>query len=226
VWQVEPGISIRYFAAGAGPNVLVVHGGPGLPGREPWPGLQRLEDRFRFYYYDQRGCGGSSRPFDRFSSSNYFDNLTRLERTLGLGAQIADIERIRRLLGDERILLVGHSFGALLAALYAAEFPERVQGLVLVAPGMLVMPDAGADLFEQIARRLPEAVRPEFEAWRKRYLDFGAVFGKSERELAAEHTTMFEYYLRAAPRIQIPAHLEDARPPLRRSVSQRALRGA
>ena len=41
----------------------------------------------------------------------------------------ATIERIRRILGRDRLTLVGHSFGAFLAAMYAAEFPDRVEAL-------------------------------------------------------------------------------------------------
>ncbi len=97
-WQVESDISLHFDAYGEGHPVLVVHGGPGIPYAGAWKGLESLTDRFRFFYYHQRGCGSSSRPFDRFESSDYYSNMTELERTLGLGAQIADIERIRRYL--------------------------------------------------------------------------------------------------------------------------------
>lgn len=67
--------------------------------------------------------------------------MTTLEQTLGLGAQIADIERIRRLLGDEKLILMGHAWGGFLALLYAAEFPDRIDALILVFPAdVLVMP--------------------------------------------------------------------------------------
>lgn len=197
-WQVERDITIRHFTRGAGRNVLIVHGGPGLPAYEPYPGLEALTDACQFHYYDQRGCGGSTRPFDRFQSSNFRENLTTLEQTLGVGAQLADIERIRRILGDKRLVLIGHSFGGFLACLYAAEFPERVEAMVLVAPaGMLVMPSPTGDLFEQVRKRLCESRQAEFDAWLKRYLDFGSVFNKSESELAAEHLAFAKYYLAA-----------------------------
>ncbi|OGO41196.1 MAG: hypothetical protein A2Z04_05735 [Chloroflexi bacterium RBG_16_57_9] len=56
---------------------------------------------------------------------------------------------------------------------YAAEFPERVEALVLVAPAdVLAMPQEGGGLFEEIRRRLPESMREEYAAYLKRYLDF------------------------------------------------------
>ena len=194
-WQVEPGIQLYHFAAGAGRNVLIVHGGPGAPYTKPWAGLEALTTTYRFHYYDQRGAGQSTRPFDRFTSKNYYQNMTTLEHTLGIGAQLADIERIRQILGDEQLILIGHSWGGFLATLYAAEFPERVAALVLVAPAdMLVMPQPGGDLFATVRQRLPAAMQPEFDAYLKEYLNFGDVFTKSEADLQAANRAFGKYY--------------------------------
>lgn len=90
-------------------------------------GLENLKKDYRFIYYHQRGCGHSTRPIDTFKSQNFMQNVTVLNKVLGLSAQLADIERIRRILGHERLILVGHSYGGFLASLYAAEFPEHVE---------------------------------------------------------------------------------------------------
>src|SRR5512142_1477017 len=68
-WTVESGIQLYHFADGTGTNVLVVHGGPGFPISQPLAGLKPLTSSYRFNYYDQRGCGQSSRPIDQFASS-------------------------------------------------------------------------------------------------------------------------------------------------------------
>ncbi|MEZ4727652.1 MAG: alpha/beta hydrolase [Caldilineaceae bacterium] len=197
-WQVEPGIQLHHFAVGAGRNVLIVHGGPGAPYTEPWAGLDELTTTYRFHYYDQRGAGQSTRPFDRFTSKNYYQNMTTLEQT-GIGAQLADIERIRQILGDEQLILIGHSWGGFLATLYAAEFPERVAALILVAPAdMLVMPQPAGDLFATVRQRLPTAMQPEFDAYMKTYLNFGNIFTKSEADLQAANRAFGKYYLTAA----------------------------
>ncbi len=198
-WVVEEGIKLHHYSDGTGSKVLVVHGGPGHPIQTPWHGLKPLTSDHEFVYYDQRGCGNSTRPFTRFTSPNYLENMKALERTLGLGAQVADIERIRRILGEEKLSLIGHSFGAFLASLYAAEFPERIGGMILVAPAeMLVMPIEGDGLFEAVGERLPEGVKDEYTQFVDDYLDFGSVFSRSEEDLIALNRRFAEYYATAA----------------------------
>lgn len=199
-WQVEEDIRLHYATQGQGRPVLVVHGGPGYPIHGPLEGLEMLTKSHKFFYYDQRGCGRSTRPFDRFSS-NFYANMKELERTLGIGAQVADIERIRRILGEEKLILMGHSFGGFLATMYAAEFPEHVESLLLVAPaGVLVMPDEGEDFFEEIRKGLPKARQSEYDEFLKTYLDFGSVFSRSEAELARMNRLLGEFFLAATDR--------------------------
>lgn len=196
-WQVEADIQLYHFSQGEGRNVLVIHGGPGMPFRQPLSGLEALTGNYRFHYYDQRGCGKSTRPFDRFESTNTYQNMTTLDQTLGLGAQIADIERIRQILGDEKLILIGHSWGGFLASLYAAEFPERVEALILISPAtMLVMPQEEADLFETVHERLPADQQAEFKAFMEDYMDFNKLFSRSEADLIALNNRFGEYYIR------------------------------
>ncbi|MEW5720808.1 MAG: alpha/beta hydrolase [Chloroflexota bacterium] len=207
-WMVENDIKLFHFADGAGTNVLVVHGGPGFPFTEPIAGLKSLTNNYRFHYYDQRGSGKSSRPIDKFTSSNFYENMQTLDRTLGLGVQIADIERIRQILGDEKIILVGHSFGGFIASLYAAEFPERVQALILIAPAeMLIMPPESGGLFEQVKPLLPESMRSKYDDYVKRLLNFGNLFSQNETDLAALNREFVPYYEAAlkAKGVTIPA---------------------
>jgi proline iminopeptidase len=212
VWLVEPDIRLHYFTSGEGKPVLVLHGGPGYPYLKPWSGLEGLTKDFRFHYYDQRGCGQSTRPLDTFTSKNSYENMIALNKTLGLGAQVADVERIRRILGVEKITLIGHSFGGFIAALYAAEFPERVEKLVLVAPAdMLVMPQASGGLFPLIRERLPESRRAEYDAFMKEYLGFQNLFGKSEADLIAMNDRLGQYYAVAYPGASQMGSVEQGR---------------
>lgn len=198
-WLVEPGIELSHFSAGEGRNVLVVHGGPGEPFSQPMSWLEPLTGNFRFHYYDQRGCGASTRPIDSFDSTNAYENMQRLDRALGLGAQIADIERIRQILGEEKLILIGHSWGGFLASLYAAEFPERVEALVLISPAnVLIMPqpEADSDLFASVRAQLPADERAAFDAFMEEYFDFGSLFSKSEADLIAMNMKFGDFYLK------------------------------
>ena len=213
-WLVEPGIELAHFSAGEGRNVLIIHGGPGEPFTQPMSGLESLAGKFRFHYYDQRGCGDSTRPVDRFDSPNVYENMTALDRSLGLGAQIADIERIRRILGDNKLILIGHSWGGFLASLYAAEFPEHVEALILVSPAnTLVMPqpDADSDLFAAVRAGLPVEEQAEFDEFMKEYMDFNALFQKSDAELVALNERFGEYYVRVI-KTPIPTAPQQGKP--------------
>lgn len=195
-WQVEPDIQLCHFSQGRGRNVLVVHGGPGTPFREPINALEPLTGDYRFHYYDQRGCGKSIRPINRFSSPNTYRNMSELDRTLGLGAQIADIERIRRILGDEKLILIGHSWGGFMASLYAAEFPEHVEALILVSPATtLVMPQKEPDFYGIVRARLRQDQRSEYDAFMADYWDIKNLFSRSEADLAALNARYAERYI-------------------------------
>jgi pimeloyl-ACP methyl ester carboxylesterase len=114
------------------PPVIFLHGGPGTPG-EGLPALTPELNRMGFdvYAYDQIGAGRS----------------TRLPDVTGytVARNVADLERVRRAVGADRMVLVGTSWGATLAAHYAAAFPDRVDRLIFVSPGALWPPARGGD---------------------------------------------------------------------------------
>ena len=97
---------------------VYLHGGPGSGCQ---PDHRRLFDPQRFHavLFDQRGAG-RSRP----KGSRHANTLPHL---------IADMEAIREMLGIERWLVVGGSWGATLALAYAQTHPNRVSGIVLRA---------------------------------------------------------------------------------------------
>jgi proline iminopeptidase len=96
--------------------VLFVHGGPGA-------GCERYHRQFfdpqiyRIVLFDQRGCGKS------IPHASLTGNTTQ--------ALVADMESIRRLLGIERWVIFGGSWGSTLGLVYAQTHPERVLGLIL-----------------------------------------------------------------------------------------------
>lgn len=72
--------------------------------------------------------------------------------------QAEDLERLREHLGLDRIFLAGHSAGTRLATAYAAQFPQRLAGLVLITPPAAHLVTAEPDADELIGRRLGEPV--------------------------------------------------------------------
>ena len=97
-------------------TLIVINGGPGLSHvAEPPAGV--LAPAYRVVFYDQRGTGLSRSP--------------RVQ-TYDLPHQVGDVEALRRRLGAKRVDLLGHSWGGLIAAAYAARYPQHVQALVLV----------------------------------------------------------------------------------------------
>jgi len=196
--EAEPGITLAGFERGTGSPVLVVHGGPGFPPDSPWAGPSSFEGSRRFVYWHQRGSGRSTRPIDRFPTKNFPANVAELDRRLGMAAQVADIERLRRALGVEKLDLLGHSFGGLIACLYAIEFPDRVASLALVAPApMIIFPPASGGLYEEIRAYLPKDEIPAYDRWLADFFNYGKLFTRSEDELRILNAGMTDFYRKA-----------------------------
>lgn len=96
--------------------VLFVHGGPGS-GCDPKNRCFFDPDLYRIVLFDQRGAGRST------PHAELVNNDTNL--------LIDDMEAIRELLGIDRWLLFGGSWGSTLSLLYAQRHPERVTGMIL-----------------------------------------------------------------------------------------------
>ena len=194
-WRVEKKIRLFHFSDGKGRTVLMVHGGPGYPFTEPWKGLRLINKNYEFTYYHQRGCGKSTRPVKSFKTKNFLVNANLLEFSLGLTTQIEDIERIRRITGQEKLILIGHSFGAFLSAFYAVEFPDKVEAMILISPAdVLVFPQESGGLYEQVEDLLPEGMEDEYADFLERYFDFGDIFSKTEDDLVALNAEFEKYY--------------------------------
>lgn len=102
----------------AGAPLVVLHGGPGESHDALRPHLDALAGpTTRVLYYDQRGAGRSPAP------------------PCGWREHVADVARVCERFGPAPFTLLGFSWGALLAALFAAERPEALTRLVLVSPG-------------------------------------------------------------------------------------------
>jgi proline iminopeptidase len=104
-----------------GKPAVVLHGGPGS-GCTARVRRYFDPDRYRVVLFDQRACGRSTPNAGAPDA-----DLT----TVTTGHLLADLERLRALLGIERWLVFGASWGVVLGLVYAERFPARVSELVL-----------------------------------------------------------------------------------------------
>lgn len=102
---------------GKGPRLVFLHGGWGGELESLFYDFLPLADELRLTFYDQRGSLRS--PCDELPTA---------------ADHVSDLEALRRALGEERLVLVGHSNGTWLAMAYAQKHPDRVAGLLLLAP--------------------------------------------------------------------------------------------
>jgi proline iminopeptidase len=113
------GVQLFERRLGAGPAVVVLHGGPGVHHDYLRPGFDRVAEGRTLIYYDQRGGGRSAVSRDV---------------PVGWREQVADLEALRQVWGLEQLAVAGYSWGGLLALLYALEHPGRISHLALVSP--------------------------------------------------------------------------------------------
>jgi proline iminopeptidase len=126
--EIEPRLTGRLKVSGpheiyyeesgnpAGKPVVLLHGGPGS-GTDARQRRFFHPERYRIVLFDQRGSGQST-PHACLEENTTWD-------------LVADIERLRELLGIERWQVFGGSWGSTLALAYAEKHPERVTELVL-----------------------------------------------------------------------------------------------
>ncbi len=163
------GVTLFERRIGAGPPVVVLHGGPGAHHDYLLPGFDALAEGRTLIYYDQRGGGRSPVP---------------REVPVGWREQVADLEALREAWGLERLTLAGYSWGALLALLYAIEHPDRVERAALISP-----PPAWRAGREEFERRFQaRSMTPALQAARRALRESGL----RERDPALHQQRIFE----------------------------------
>ncbi len=140
-----PGGPVWYRISGEGQGIPLValHGGPGGTSCS-FAALSPLGSARPIVIYDQLGSGRSGRPAD--SSLWTVDHF------------VEEFDRLRRKLGLKRIHLMGHSWGASLAAAYVlAKGTKGIESLILASP-LLSTPDWIRDA-DELRQQLPADVQ-------------------------------------------------------------------
>jgi proline iminopeptidase len=147
------GVQLFYRMVGASPDpVVVLHGGPGFTMDYFAADLEPLAGRYALLFYDQRGTGRS----------------TLVSDSTALDAQrfAEDLEALRRHFRFERLTLLGHSWGAGVAALYAARHPDRV-GRLLIVGGIPLRRQELSEAFQRLDASRDSVTRRQMQEWRE-----------------------------------------------------------
>jgi proline iminopeptidase len=130
-WSLKTGSKIGYTLIEAKGEkkpypVIFLQGGPGAP---VYDGNIRTllilaEAGYDVYLYDQVGCG-------------YSDRLKNIEEYT-VERHKEDLEEIVEVIGSEKVILLGQSWGSMLAAEYIADNPGRVDKVIFTGPGYIL----------------------------------------------------------------------------------------
>ena len=107
--------SLAVKAMGRGPTIIFVSGGPGVCGPLYEETLRPLFDKNTFIFWSYAGCGSSKVQNRNYSMAGDYEDLNSIVTQSG-----------------EPVVLMGHSYGGLLAIKYASKHPTLVKGIVLI----------------------------------------------------------------------------------------------
>ncbi len=109
--------------------IVVLHGGPGADYRSLLKCKEFANRGYRVIFYDQRGSGLSKRYSKEFYSLQImYDDLTGIIKYYKKSSM-------------QKVFLLGHSWGAILATGYINKYPESIDGVILAEPGGLIYED-------------------------------------------------------------------------------------
>lgn len=206
------GVTLAAHRSGAGPPLYAIHAGPATDHRSFGHYLQPVAGYRQLYLLDQRGCGDSEdAPAEAY----------RLDRLAD------DIEETRAALGHQRIDVVAHSFGCVVALSFALRWPKSVRALVLVDGlvrgwrGVLASPRAWP-----LWVRTLSASRNKDTDWKEFHLRHEVANAKAKGEVRALLASPGRYDpARVGPLSRAAARPMDPRPLLAAGVPMLAIYG-
>lgn len=115
-------IHAETYGDSANQPIIVIHGGPGNDFKYLLS-LKELENEYFVIFYDQRGTGLSARvPAEELTLESTLEDLNAIVEYYAYG---------------EKVNLIGHSWGGMVASGYIAKYPDKVHQAVLAEPGFL-----------------------------------------------------------------------------------------
>jgi pimeloyl-ACP methyl ester carboxylesterase len=155
------GITLHYVRGGKGPAVILIHGFP-----QDWfeyhAIMPRLAKRFTVIAVDLRGVGGSTATADGYDAANMAEDVHQLVSGLKF----------------ERVYLVGHDIGGMVAYAFVRRFPHATRGAMI-----LDVPLPGIEGWDEI--------QGDPNAWHVRFMQ---VPGLAEKLVAGRQADYFGYF--------------------------------
>ena len=137
------GVKIYYRTFGTGTPILIINGGPGLNSDGFVDLAKTLSAQNQTIIYDQRGTGKSL--MQKIDASSITMEL-----------MIDDMENLRKQLKIERWIILGHSFGGMLASYYATIHPDRIISMILSSSGGIDL-----DLLSYVSKNINARLTPQ-----------------------------------------------------------------
>ncbi len=124
------------FGPEDGTLIICLHGGPGANFHYLLNCKSLADKGYRVIFYDQRGSGLSQ----RFPKEWYLDHGADAIDKAFYG-DLNGIINHYKINSNQKVVLLGHSWGAMLATSYAGKYPNKINGLILAEPGGLKWSD-------------------------------------------------------------------------------------
>ena len=105
-----------------GETIVLLSGGPGLNPYYLEPLYNELKKKYRCILLHQRGTGKS-----------ILNEIN--EESINVQKYIDDLNGLYKKLGNEKLILVGHSWGGMLSFSYAANEPDKIKKVILLNTG-------------------------------------------------------------------------------------------
>jgi proline iminopeptidase len=129
------------------PTLLLLHGGPGFDHSTFKPAFSQLTDLVQVVYLDHRGQGRSDRGTpDQWHLETWADDVVRFCDAIGI----------------EHPIVLGNSFGGMVAMAYASRHPQHPAKLVLSSTAARKSPARIYAMFEQLGGDDARAVAERF----------------------------------------------------------------
>jgi len=162
------------------PLIIVIHGGPGGDFRSLLDARNLADDGYHVVFYDQRGTGLSKR-----------EDQSQFENEGAVDLFIDDLDKLITLYRfgpGQKVFIMGHSWGAMLATAYINRYPEKITGAVLAEPGGFTWPQT-----EDYLSRSNE-VKLFREAINDALVPESIISGKSQDEILDYKASFFSSY--------------------------------